>query len=354
MRISLVLPKLLDHPVGGYKVHLQLANALQRAGHAVTVILPLSSTNRPTGSELWRWARTRFGHQPALTWFPLEAEVQIVLPARLRASTLPAADVTILTAWQTAAVTTDPPAHAGRLVQVVYDVEFWNPESLDSPLSRALRRPDVTRIATSAVVAEMLETLGGRAAFTLRAGIDPSEFACSVDPAARAPVVGFALRPQPAKDMATMFEALQLLHEARPLVSVQCWGAAPGLLTPPFITRLGRLSATELQAAYNTCQLFLLSSRSEGFGLPVAEAMSCGTVPISTRCGGPEELIAEGRNGRLVPVGDAVGLSRATIELLDDRETRLRLAAAGIATQQRWTLEDSMEAYCRTVESLGT
>jgi glycosyltransferase involved in cell wall biosynthesis len=61
--------------------------------------------------------------------------------------------------------------------------------------------------------------------------------------------------------------------------------------------------------------VFVLSSKWEGFGMVLAEAMALGTPVVSTDCpGGPAEILAGGRWGKLVPVGDTQSLAHAIIE----------------------------------------
>ena len=68
---------------------------------------------------------------------------------------------------------------------------------------------------------------------------------------------------------------------------------------------------------------FLLSSRWEGLGNVLIEAMACGTPVISTDCPhGPKEILAAGKYGPLVRVGDAIALSGAMLQVLDEPVNR--------------------------------
>jgi N-acetyl-alpha-D-glucosaminyl L-malate synthase BshA len=64
--------------------------------------------------------------------------------------------------------------------------------------------------------------------------------------------------------------------------------------------------------------LFLLPSDQESFGLVALEAMSCGVPVIATRTGGLPEVVIDGENGFLGPLGDVEFMSQKGIELLSD------------------------------------
>ncbi len=64
--------------------------------------------------------------------------------------------------------------------------------------------------------------------------------------------------------------------------------------------------------------LMLMPSELEAFGLAALEAAACRVPTIATRQGGVPELIEDGVNGRLLPVGDVEGMARAAVELLRD------------------------------------
>ena len=76
-------------------------------------------------------------------------------------------------------------------------------------------------------------------------------------------------------------------------------------------------------------RLLVLPSEHEGTPNIVLEAMACGLPVVATPVGSVPDLVDNGHTGRLVAVGDADGLARALLGLLDDPEGAQRMGAAG-------------------------
>ena len=72
-----------------------------------------------------------------------------------------------------------------------------------------------------------------------------------------------------------------------------------------------------MPAVMAAADIFVLPSFYDSFGIVLIEAMACGVPVVATRCGGPEDLV-DAEVGRLVAVGDAVGLAAAIEEVLED------------------------------------
>jgi glycosyltransferase involved in cell wall biosynthesis len=93
------------------------------------------------------------------------------------------------------------------------------------------------------------------------------------------------------------------------------------------------------------------ASRSEAFGMAMAEALVCGVPVVATATEGAQSLIEDGVNGLLVPVGDVRALAAAVSSLLSDEEMRLTLGArARHSARERFSPARMLEATERVYE----
>ena len=99
--------------------------------------------------------------------------------------------------------------------------------------------------------------------------------------------------------------------------------------------------------------VLLLPSEMEAFGLAALEAMACGVPPIGTRTGGVSELISDGVDGYLEPVGDIAAQSARVIALLTDDDLYARVsAAARHAAETRYSTSRIIPQYERYYEEV--
>ncbi|MCB9476757.1 MAG: glycosyltransferase [Deltaproteobacteria bacterium] len=93
----------------------------------------------------------------------------------------------------------------------------------------------------------------------------------------------------------------------------------------------GELPHAETLERMRRARVFVVPSRREGFGVACLEAMAAGRPIVSTRCGGPEDLLTHNKDALFVDVDDADAMGGAIRRLLDDGELASRLGAAARA-----------------------
>ncbi|MFP4643771.1 MAG: glycosyltransferase [Spirochaetales bacterium] len=108
-------------------------------------------------------------------------------------------------------------------------------------------------------------------------------------------------------------------------------------------------------AYISRCDLFVLPSRMEGLPNVLLEAMANGVCSIAADCDtGPREIITDGVNGRLFPVGDSRALADLIVELRNNDEARAKLAAEGEHTARtRFSQGRMVEEYASLLHELS-
>ena len=105
----------------------------------------------------------------------------------------------------------------------------------------------------------------------------------------------------------------------------------------------------DLAQLYCALDVFVSASHTESFGLAIAEAMASGAAVVATETEGAREIIQPGETGLLVPVRDVDKLAEAVLELLDNKDRRVRL---GRAAQQSVATQFSVERMIDETEEI--
>ncbi len=109
----------------------------------------------------------------------------------------------------------------------------------------------------------------------------------------------------------------------------------------------------DIEQVYSDSSLYVLSSRFEGFGLVLVEAMSCGLPVVAFDCPwGPRSIIHQGEDGLLVPNGDMDQMAAAIVGLIRNDDRRLMLSAQAVKTSERYHIEDIALQWKKLFESV--
>lgn len=132
-----------------------------------------------------------------------------------------------------------------------------------------------------------------------------------------------------------IFQALAQLQTARPNIHLNMVGigndqdrlkrAVADIGLAGRITFWGALSDEELAAAYRECDLFVMPSKKEGFGIVFLEAMRHGKPCIGGNHGGTPDVISDGKNGYLIEYGNVTALAECIRRLNDDAALKIEM-----------------------------
>ncbi|WP_037023568.1 glycosyltransferase family 4 protein [Cupriavidus sp. GA3-3] len=178
---------------------------------------------------------------------------------------------------------------------------------------------------------------------------NPLPFPMPAEPAPRMQKTVLAMgRLVPAKGFDVLLRAWQKVVEAEPewQLVIHGEGEARAALTA-LVGQLqlqGRASLPGIcqdpAQAYGRASVFCLSSRYEGFGLVLIEAMAFGLPIVSTDCEtGPRELLTPGQDALVVAADDADALAKALLAVIRQPELASRLGASGRHKASHFTLE---------------
>ena len=164
------------------------------------------------------------------------------------------------------------------------------------------------------------------------------------------------------KDQATLLRAMAGIVQELPQTHLVIAGEGP--LRAPLVALRNSLGLSEhvrflgyrndVPQLLRTLDLFVMSSKEEGLGTSVLDAMACGVPVVATSGGGIPEMVRHNATGWLVPVGDAEALAQGVIGAYRDRERTTRLAQAALAMVDREFRVDRMvkgnlEVYARVL-----
>ena len=127
----------------------------------------------------------------------------------------------------------------------------------------------------------------------------------------------------------------------RQRLETQCRGSAH--CSGGSIQFLGKM--VDPERVVSSCDLFVLPSESESFGLAALEAMACGVPVVSSDTGGLPEVNIHGVSGLLSPVGDIKAMTENAFTILKDEASQARFREGAIEQAARYDLDIVLPRY---------
>jgi glycosyltransferase involved in cell wall biosynthesis len=168
---------------------------------------------------------------------------------------------------------------------------------------------------------------------------------------------------EPRKNLVVLLEAYHVLRQHNPDLQLVIAGKR-GWHSEPFFERLQTLGLTDqvkllgfvpdedLPALYNFAEAFAFPSIYEGFGLPVLEAMACGTPVVCSNTSSLPEVAGEA--ALLLAPTDTRGWSTALQQVLDNPALRADLRQRGLRQAAQFTWAETAQQTLALYRTVGT
>lgn len=228
---------------------------------------------------------------------------------------------------------------AARAISKKYQIPYIITEHRDGFLHRKVLSRDIRECWSTPVIQDTLDNASqvlavstalkdSLAAYTrnptsavLPCFVDTDFFTMAEPPLPRPPFRFLTIaKLVPSKSIDLLLRAFQSVLRHHPDATLEIGGYGVErdkleLLTDELgirksVTFLGTLSREETRDAYKRAHAFVLPTRWETFGVVFIEAMAAGLPIVTTRCGGPEDIV-ENDTGIMVPVGDLPAFAAA-------------------------------------------
>jgi glycosyltransferase involved in cell wall biosynthesis len=350
MRITFVLAH--HNLSGGVRVVATHANKLVERGHKVTIVTrprPVPTFRKQIKSILQ--GRGRLSDENTLPSHldGSRANVHVIDSRReITDKDVPDADVVIATWWETAEwVAKLSPSKGVKVSFIQHDERVFEGQPRDR-VAATWRLP-----AQKIVVSRWLQELarsefndGG--AILVPCGIDPAVFHAPPRGKQAVPTVGVMYSADHFKGCDISLKAFELARKQVPELRLVAFGAtAPQaeLPLPSGAAFVVRPPQERIREIYASCDGWLFGSRSEGFGLPLLEAMGCRTPIIATPAGAAPELLAGG-GGIPVHPEDSRSMAEAILRLCSMSDNAWRAMSDNAnATVSAYTYDQSADLF---------
>lgn len=359
-RISIFFPAYRTVPSGGYKILYQYANLLVQSGYYVSLIHALGMPNDPKQNifknkvklvikRFLHWIRVYAPNK--VSWFRLDNRIQIINLGKVTEKNFPEADILIATAWQTAEIIKDFSTRKGEKIYFIQGMENW--EISDTRLIDTWKSGMKNIVVSKWLQKELLD-------YDISSQVVPNfinshEFYTSHSIEKRKTVISMLYHKVSWKGFDIGIQVINKLIKNNPEIEIIIFGVSsrPEELSPN-ITYFENPSVNELrEKIYNKSMIYLMTSRSEGWGLTATEAMACGAAVVTTNSGGVTDFAFDNKTALVTDVDDVTELVSKVELLINDANLRFKLINNGLKVVQNLNIKNSYKKLEEIIEEVG-
>lgn len=346
MKICFVLQKFSINPVGGYKIAFEYANRLIERNHEVSILFinesALGSYNFP---RTIKGIICDFFTKIEPRWFSLNKKIKKYsffnhsLPKEVLE-----VDIVVATAVETVDYVSKIFTMAKKMY-LIQGYEIWNKTEQQVHDTYAL---GFSNIVVSGWLQDIVNKYSKKPCTLIKNPVDTKIYRYYVPQQNRKlHSISFLYHKNKKKGVEYAIEVVKKLKAIYPDLKVYSFGTvkAPKNL-PNYIDYYYCASQKQTVEIYNNSTVFLCTTISEGYGLTGLEAMSCGSVLVSTNYQGVHEYAVDGKNALLAPVKDVSALVSNVCKIFENPDLRFRLSRAGVQfVQEYFTWELAVDKF---------
>ncbi len=352
--MTFILPEL--DTSGGVRVVAIYAEGLLKRGHEVTVVAarPSPPTLREAARSIIKKRKWPFGKVGDRLHFK-NSSVKVIETSHsgpLTDRDVPDADIVLATWWATAPWVYDLSASKGVKAHFFQAYEDWGGDPAQVRIATGL---PLHKIVISKWMIDFFKNEFHQPAHWVPNSVDMNQFHAPPRGKQPVPTVGTVYHPMPHKGCVLAIEAFHLAKKEVPelkFLAMSTYQPVPELPLPEGTEFYHRPPQNQLREIYAKADAWLFASKSEGFGLPIIEAMACRTPVIGTATGAAPELIGAG-GGVLIPIDDAPAMAREIVRFAQMSEERWKeFSDAAYRTVSEYTWDDATDRFEETLKKL--
>lgn len=347
MKITFVLP--FAGLAGGIRVVAIYAERLKKRGHEVFVvslpadpISPVEQIKSLLKGQGWISTTKEPSHFDGL-----DVEHRIIERRRpIADSDVPDADVVVATWWETAEwVATMSESKGAKAYFIQHDERF---DKMPRERVEATWELPVHKITIAQWLVDLVQEKSSDCHISLVPNsVDLKQFNAPPRGKQAIPTVGMLYSPIGWKGCDISLKAFSLAAQKIPNLRLVTFGdhLSPDLPLPLDTEYACRPDQSTLKDFYAKCDAWLFGSRTEGFGLPILEALACRTPVIGTPAGAAPELLADGA-GILVKPDAPEDMARAIEQVVSLSEHEWQaISDAAYAKATSYTWDDAVKLF---------
>ncbi len=331
MKINFIVPEISR--TGGMRIIFEYANRLTERGHDVLLYSPNIPFNNYKGMVMPYYIKYRFNYAKENLFkknklpenlFKKTFDVKYLW--LFNNLTVRDADVTVATSWTTSYVADRFNKSKGKKYYLIQDYEEWNSNVKYVERSYSL---NLNRITVSGYLKSLLFDKFQAESDVILNGIDFSKFSNPEKQFGGKIQILFMDHILENKNTVGAIETLKILKLKYPDLKIKCFGIKNYHPLPEFIEFTENPGDEEIKKLYCESDIFLYTSKYEGFGLPPAEAMACKCALVGNKVAAIPEFAENMKSAILTSPDNPDELIKGVEYLFNNEKELERISIAG-------------------------